>query len=230
MFSSSPASRCTISSPYIEEADTRVDTAKIDGIWTLDLSIPMLGDDIVHLEAGLEENIVEICTYGYNLPDGRIWVKDEALYQLLRTMNDGAEGIDTTIDTDAYNKYEPAIDAFIGKPMPHEMEGVTATRQLTSFTKADSKPSIGAELYTIGYVINIDPIEKAPYYLAGGAYVDSQLRVHWDGSDSNILVVIDGEAVGFVNPMWLYLDSGFDHCETREDLLKACDELIEDLQ
>ena len=207
----------------VEEADTRMDTAKIQGIWDLDLSINMLGADTVHLRAGLEENIVEIWTLGHNLPDGRIWVEDEALYQMLRTMNDGSESIDTTIETDAYNKYEAAIDAFIGKPMPHEMEGIAATRQLTSFTRADSKPSIGAEFYTIGYVINIEPKEKAPYYLAGGAYVDSQLRVHWDGSDSNILVVIDGEAVGFVNPMWLYLDGGLEACDTREDLLKACD-------
>ena len=60
--------------------------------------------------------------------------------------------------------------------------------------------------------------------------MDSQLRVHWDGSDSNILVVIDGEAVGYVNPMWLYIDGGLEACETREDLIKACDERIEDLQ
>lgn len=213
-----------------EEADTRVDTAKIEGIWNLDFSINMLGADTVLLSAGLEENIVEIWTLGHNLPDGRIWVEDEALYQFLRTMNDGPEGIDTTIEADSYNKYEASIDAFIGKPMPHEMEGVTATRQLTSFTKAASKPAIGAELYTIGYVINIEPKEKAPYYLAGGAYVDSQLRVHWDGSESNILVVIDGEAVGFMNPMSVYIDGVFDTCETREDLLKACDMRIVDLQ
>lgn len=198
------------------------DGSETDVVWGLDIFIGdpnadgWSGDDAFHLYAGLTENLVEVFG-GDNLPDGRIWVEDKALYQLIRTMMDTPDG---EIDQRAYEAYKDSVDSYLAQA-PDYVDGVTARRELIGFTLEAENEKLGAEVYTINDVCIVDPPEKAPQLLAGGAYVDSRLRIHGDGeAEQNNLVVVDGQPVGFVS--WEFLNhGGLDQFSAKEELIAA---------
>ncbi len=193
-----------------------------DVVWSLDVYLgdaeatEWSGDDVLYLWAGQTENVVQIFG-GSNLPREMVLVKDEALYQLIRT------GLDTEpapIDQAAYRKWQSIVDAWLAE-RSFDGDGVSVKRELTGFYLTREELALGAEFYLIESVGVVTPAEKAPSLLAGGAYVDSDLCIHYDGSENNILVLIDGEAAGFTSWMWLDIDRGLDRCATRDDLRRC---------
>lgn len=203
-----------------------VNGSDTDVIWSLDIYLGdpdaggWSGDDALYLFAGLAENVVEIFG-GANLPEGRVWAEDEALYQMVRTSMDTSDG---EIDQEAYERYKPYVDQFLASLDDYSGwpdAGVTVRRELTGFHAEIRDDRLGAALYPIGYAAIVNPPERAPLLLAGGAFVDSRLRLHEDGSGTQgVLVTVDGEAVGFVYYDFLGEDS-LDGYETKEALIEA---------
>lgn len=190
------------------------------GVWSLDFYIgdkeqgTYSGEDAVHLYAGLEENLVEVFA-GANLPGGRLWLEDEALYQRLRTKNDTPDG---KIDQEVHAAYRETVDAYLARPLP-ELAGETFTREMIGLRQVAEAPELGALVYCVADVYYTDPPERAIHTLAGGAYVDSRLRVHGVNGANN-LVVVDGVPIGFVSAEWLAFD-GLTQYSTAEELIAA---------
>lgn len=187
-------------------------------VWWLDFYVGDKGQDgysgeyAVHLYAGLEENLVEVSAGG-NLPEGRLCLEDKALYQRLRTQNDKPDG---EIDQEAYAAYRETVDAYLARSLP-EKDGVTFTRELTSFRQVAEAPELGALVYCVATVLSSNPPEKVLVTLSGGAYVDSQLRASGENEQNN-LVVVDGVPIGFVSWGWLEFD-GLTKYATAEELI-----------
>ena len=192
-----------------------------DVVWTLDFYLgekgqsAWSGDDAVHLFTGLEENIVEIFGGGH-LPSGRVWVEDEALYRRIRTQHDAPAG---EIDETAYAAYREGVEAYLDQMFPNldemfpDEEGVTVSWALTGFREVQARPELDAKVYEVGAVFTADPPERAPHIIAGGAYVDSELRIHgalW----ANLLVTAGDRALGFKSWEWLDIDGGLDQYDT----------------
>lgn len=199
-------------------------SGEIDAIWSLFIYLDgsdaegYSSDDGLCLSAGLEENLVEIFG-GVDLPGGRIWVEDEPLYQLVRTMMDTPDG---EIDQAAYARYQTEVDGYLAD-LPEFYSTVDAGihRELTRFSLKAESQRLNAQVYVIGCVCIVEPPEKAPQLLAGGAFVDSRMRVHEDGSSVNdLLVAVDGRAVGFT--WWENLEYGsLDQFADKEELIEA---------
>ena len=196
-----------------------------DVVWTLDFYLgekgqsAWSGDDAIHLFIGLEENLVEIFGGG-RLPSGRVWVKDEALYQRIRTQHDAPAG---EIDETAYAAYREGVEAYLDQMFPNldemfpDEEGIAVSWALTGFREVRARPELDAKVYEVGAVFTVDPPRWAPHIIAGGAYVDSELRIHgalW----ANLLVTAGDRALGFKSWEWLDLDGGLDQYDTVEAL------------
>lgn len=192
-----------------------------DVVWTLDFYLgekdqsAWSGDDAIHLFTGLEENIVEIFG-GNHLPSGRVWVEDEALYRRIRTQHDAPAG---EIDEAAYAAYREGVEAYLDQMFPNlderfpDEEGVTVSWTLTGFREVQARPELDAKVYEVGAVFTADPPERAPHIIAGGAYVDSKLRIHgalW----ANLLVTAGDRPLGFKSWEWLDIDGGLNQYDT----------------
>ena len=169
-------------------------------VWSLDCYLAPAGqdtysgDDALHLTAGLAENVVEVFGGG-SLPGGRVWLESGELYQLLRTSCD-SEGV---INETCYEKYRDLVDGYYDSRLEEVRDGGYVSWELTEFagvlgtTKEDGK---GAVAFRMEAAFRTDPPELAPQRLAGGMYVDSQLRAHGLDWQSVYLVTLDGEPVG----------------------------------
>lgn len=180
------------------------------------------GTTTLTLYAGLTENLVEIDLEGGNWKD--LWVDDPELYQLVRTVNDQ----DYQIDREALAAYQEAVDAYLlatddwanweeyGWEEPR-----VYTHELIGFRLVDQSQALNAQVYSIYDVYVTDPPEKAALYLAGGCYLDSQLRYHSVSSDPTglFLVAVDGKAAGFAPWEWLHEDGGLAQYNSKEELL-----------
>lgn len=184
----------------IDHADLTLNGSDTDVVWSLDCYIApkdqgvYSGENALHLQAGLEENVVEIFG-GENLPDGRVHLEDAALYQLLRTSCD-QEGF---INEYYYEKYRDLVDGYYDDRLEEVRDVGYTAWELTEFlgvlgtTKESGK---GAVAFRMGAAFVTDPPELAPHVLAGGAYVDSALRVHGLDWQNVYLVTLDDEPVG----------------------------------
>lgn len=184
----------------IDHADLTINGSDTDVVWSLDCYIApknqgiCSGADALHLQAGLEENVVEIFG-GENLPDGRVHLEDAALYQLLRTSCD-QEGF---INEYYYEKYRDLVDGYYNGRLEEVRDAGYTAWEFTEFlgvlgtTKESGK---GAVAFRMGAAFVTDPPELAPHVLAGGAYVDSALRVHGLDWQNVYLVTLDEEPVG----------------------------------
>ncbi|WP_298022320.1 hypothetical protein [uncultured Dysosmobacter sp.] len=186
----------------------------MESIWWLDIYLGDSGDDALYLYAGLEEDVVEILG-GANVLGNRICVKDRPLYWLVRTAQDPPDG---EIDQAAYESYREAVDGYLaGLPQYPNVR-----RELTAFSQVAESQRLNAQVYAIGCVCIADPPEEPPAgILAGGAFIDSQLRVHEDGNSAlNMLVIVDGRVVGFTG--WESLEYGsLEQFETKEELIRT---------
>lgn len=175
-------------------------------IWSLWMYVSFSPDDgldadnLLGLSAGFTEDLVCI-SGGTNLPDGYFYVDDSDLYGMVRSMYD----YPTMIDEAALAAYQDTIDQYIADEQS-SCGNPAATVELLSLEKTLERSDIGVEVYTVGTVWTSDSPEELLPSMAGGAYFDSQLRLHPDGNSarSNMLV-IDGTPVGFLN--WEALDA-----------------------
>ena len=175
-------------------------------VWSLWMYVSFSPDDdldtdnLLGLSAGFTEDLVCI-SGGANLPDGYFYVNDSDLYWMVRSMYDTP----TTIDETALAAYQDTIDQYIADEQG-SCGNPAVTVELLSLEKTLDRSNIGVEVYTIGTVWTSDSPEELLPSMVGGAYFDSQLRLHPDGNSarSNMLV-IDGTPVGFLN--WEALDA-----------------------
>ena len=178
----------------VDHDELTVNGSDNDVIWSLDFYIApkdqggYSGDDAVYAWAGLEENIVEFFG-GTNVPEGRVWVEDEPLYQLLRTQNDTPDNIDQA----AYAAHKDTVDGFFNGRLAEVWDGGYSAWELTYFALEAENKDLDAQVYGLGAVYSTDPPELACQMLAGGAYVDSALRAHGLEWYPVRLLVVDGQ-------------------------------------
>lgn len=175
-----------------------------DVVWTLDCYLApkdqetYSGDDALYLQAGLEENVVEVFG-GANLPGGRLHLEREALYQLLRTSLDTPDDI----DQEAYAACKALTDAYYDARLAQvSADGGFVGWELTGFREADEEAALDARAYAISAAFYTDPPEGALRLLAGGMYVDSSLRAHGLDWQRVYLVTIGGESAGVLRQDW----------------------------
>ncbi len=199
----------------------QVDKEKIDGIsypglWTVEFyegdhnTAPRL-----LLSAGLTENLVELSREGI---EGSIYLEDAALYQLIRTMCDYHTS--PNIDQDAYARYRDVVDDEFDA---YFADADISTRwELTDFYLLHEYAPLGVEVYYAGRAYSSDPPEDILLHLAGGSYVDSQLRLHPVPGGLPVLLVMDGQAKGFCDYDQLPLRPNLkEPPESREAFLEA---------
>lgn len=175
-----------------------------DVVWTLDCYLApkdqetYSGDDALYLQAGLEENVVEVFG-GANLPGGRLHLESEALYQLLRTSLDTPDDI----DQEAYAACKALTDAYYDARLAQvSADGGFVGWELTGFREADDEAALDARAYAISAAFYTDPPEGALRLLAGGMYADSSLRAHGLDWQRVYLVTIGGEPAGVLRQDW----------------------------
>ena len=175
-----------------------------DVVWTLDCYLApkdqetYSGDDALYLQAGLEENVVEVFG-GANLPGGRLHLESEALYQLLRTSLDTPDDI----DQEAYAACKALTDAYYDARLAQvSADGGFVGWELTGFREADEEAALDARAYAISAAFYTDPPEGALRLLAGGMYADSSLRAHGLDWQRVYLVTIGGEPAGVLRQDW----------------------------
>lgn len=167
-------------------------------LWTLEVPIVpatnFADTGILRLRAGLEENVVEVSGLE-NLPGGTVYLKNQELYQLVRTSHDYEGFINETY----YEKYRDIVDGYFDSRLAEVSDAGYVSWQLSEFlgvlgtTKQDGK---GVVAFRMKAAYRTDPPELAPDRIAGGAYVDSQLLVHGLDFQNVYLVTLDGEPMG----------------------------------
>lgn len=169
-------------------------------IWTLSMYVDAPPDDKLNqenelrLSAGLQENLV--CIWGGNaFPNGKFYVEDNELYWIVRSIND----TDSSIDEVVLSTYQNVIEQYIAEEQSH-IENSAITVELLSVKEQIDINDIGVKVYTIGTVWTSDSPEELFKCMAGGGYIDSELRLHPDGNSSKPnLLVIDGTAMGYLS-------------------------------
>lgn len=167
-------------------------------LWTLEVPIVpatnFAGTGTLYLNAGLEENVVEICG-GEGLPSGPVYLRSPELYQLVRVSRDYEGFINETY----YEKYRDIVDGYFDSRLAEVSDAGYVSWQLSEFlgvlgtTKQDGK---GVVAFRMKAAYRTDPPELAPDRIAGGAHVDSQLLVHGLDWQNVYLVTLDNEPVG----------------------------------
>jgi len=198
------------------------------GLWTIMLPLertdPNTGQSydpfLLSLDAGLAENLVQIELYS----EGRraLWVEDEGLYDLIRGRDyyPCILGRSDQIDREALALYQEAVDAYLVENDYWAGADISYTHELIGFELADQSPALNAQVYHITAVFVTDPPELAAARLAGGCYLDGQLRYHPMSSDPReLLVTMDGKALGIASLSWLHDDGGLAQYESKEALL-----------
>lgn len=183
-----------------------------DTIWTLYMYVNAPPNDELNYDhkldlcAGLRENIV--CIWGGKaFPDGKYYVEDSELYWLVRSINDSDNSIDETILSD----YQDTVDKYLSDAQV-QCGNPAIQVELLSIEERFSRSDIGVEVYTIGTVWISESPEDLLKCMAGGAYIDSQLRLHPDGNTAmSNLLLINKKPVGFIS--W----DGLDEIESRQD-------------
>lgn len=167
-------------------------------LWTLDVPIipaaNYSGRGTLHLSAGLEENVVEVSGRD-GLPAGTLYLENQELYQLVRTSQDYEGFINETY----YEKYRDIVDGYFDSRLEEVKDAGYVSWELSEFlgvlgtTKQDGK---GVVAFRMKAAFSTDPPELAPDRIAGGAYVDSQLRAHGLDWQNVYLVTLDNEPMG----------------------------------
>lgn len=167
-------------------------------LWTLDVPIIPAGNysgrGTLHLSAGLEENMVEVSGRD-GLPAGTLYLENQELYQLVRTSSDYGGFINETY----YEKYQDIVDGYFDSRLEEVKDAGYVSWELSEFlgvlgtTKQDGK---GVVAFRMKAAFSTEPPELAPDRIAGGAYVDSQLRVHGLDWQNVYLVTLDDDPMG----------------------------------
>lgn len=177
-----------------------------------DLKLRLTSGETITLGAGLEEDVIMVNhserAYGscFRSPE---------LYWLLRTEYDSGVDGKRTIDQEALERYREAVEGYLAR-----LAFAPEVRvELTAFALAQENPALNAQVWQVGTDLTTDPPELAAR-LVGNGYVDSRLRMHPITGDwpENLLVTVNGEALGFRNGNWLDSLGGLDQYGSVEEL------------
>ena len=157
------------------------------------------------------------------LTDGRVFLRNDALYQLVRTNMDNPEDAnpqETHIDEAVYQQYQRNIQGYLeDADQQFSYPDVAYQRKLTDVSLYAESDFLQVKIYCIGTVVTTEPPEAAASLIAGGGFVDSALQLHEDGNGSdNFMVCADGHCVGFVG--WEFAEQ-LDAFQTQEELVAA---------
>lgn len=158
--------------------------------------------DVLRLYAGLAENLVQVVGVetdrewhltleGYvpHVP-GSVWLESPELYRLLRTSMDTPD--DLLADPASYAPYRDAIAAHLDRVCASSWDGRYTSWDIVEFAREDGWTGFTdgniLEVYWVKSAFRTEPPEDAVRLLAGGMYVDSQLRAF--GLDANPLLVV----------------------------------------
>ena len=207
-------------------------------VWTLDCYLAPAGqdtysgDDALHLTAGLAENVVEVFSGG-SLPGGRVWLESGELYQLIRTSCDPPA--DLLPDPSAYAPYQEAIAAHLDGVCARAWEGRYTGWDIVEFAREDGWTGFSdgttLEVWFVRSAFRAEPAEEALQMLAGGMYVDSQLRAYGLDSAPLLLVAVPagGEPVPLAFVPWDWWEglplAGVDSLEAALPLIAQAGEL-----
>ena len=227
----------------IDHAGLTLNGSTADVVWTLDCYLDPQGqgtyseDDALYLWAGLEENVVEVFG-GANLPGGRLHLESEALYQLIRTSLDTPEEL--LAAPASYAPYQEAIAAHLDQVCASSWDGRYTSWDIVEFAREDGwlgfTDGSRLEIYWVKSAFRTNPPEDAVQLLAGGMYVDSQLRAF--GLDAAPLLVVAVPPEGAPYPLafvpwdwWGELPlAGLNTLEEAVPLLAQAGELCADTQ
>ena len=171
-------------------------------------------DEWVLLCAGPEENIVEIWHHERYRTALQFFVKDEALYQLVR----GSYATDDVIDEAAFSRYGDFLNARAQETVDDSRETANEFSllpytgyQILQFEKIDSFERDGARYEVYEWDVAFLHDDPARAELAGGMWLDSELRVRDRESDIYFVVRISGDMVEHAFFHWeLYSNAEFE--------------------
>lgn len=178
-----------------------------------DMTLYLSGGKELILETGLIENVVKISDKTGDFQ----YFRAPALYWLLRKQYDSEEK-ENAIDRAAYETYQEAVEGYLTE----EAWDPAVRVKLTDFSLKQESEALGAQVWVIEAELTTDPPELA-VKLVGNGYVDSQLRMYPISGDgpSNLMVVMDGEVLGFRDWTWFLDFGGLEQYATREELRGA---------
>jgi len=180
-----------------------------------EIQITLAEAPVLALIAGTVENQVEI-----RQEDHMLCVSDEELYWIVRTCNDTEPA---GIDPVGYELCRELVDGHLNTipELPADMKKEQVTKELLGLTLADSSAKLNAQAWRMQVAWNVEPPEKAPWLVAGGAQVDSQLRCRGMNASATYIIVVDDEPIGFVG-WWFLMDKTLDEqFDTKEALIAA---------
>ena len=180
-----------------------------------EIQITLADAPVLTLLAGTVENQVEI-----RQENQMLCVSNEELYWIVRTCNDVEPA---GIDPVGYELCRELVEGHLNyiPELPADMQKEQVTKELLGLTLADSSEKLNAQAWCMSVAWNVNPPEKAPWLVAGGAQVDSQLRCRGMNASETYIIVVDGEPIGFVG-WWFLMDKTLDdQFATKEDLIAA---------
>ena len=154
-------------------------------MWRLEANLGQL-----KMGCNLQENIVCVQFDG----DDKAYFRDKTLYDLVRHSRDYAE----TIDQASYEEFKPQLDAVMQRTLDNYATnpGEFTAYQLTRFTKVwqyATEDGNRADVYRFDYAL----IPEKPLEIgwAGGAYLDSQMRMQGFSDCGNVAVRYRGDTL-----------------------------------
>lgn len=181
-------------------------------VW--DMTLSLTDGRKLDFGAGVQEDIVKVLDQSD--PGHSRYFRAPELYWTLRREYDSGSGMGT-IDQDALEKYQEAVDSYLAQ----QVFAPEVCVNLTEFALVQENTLWNAQVWEIGSELTTDPPELAPRYVGNGT-VDSKLRMQpitGEGPD-NLLVTLDGKVLGYRNFSWLEAE-GLGQYNTVEQLKEA---------
>lgn len=155
-------------------------------------------DEWVGLYAGLDENVVWVWHHESYAPVVKFFVKDEALYQLVR----GSYVADGVIEEEAFARYAEVIRARAQETVDQSRENADAFSllpytgyEILRFEMIDSFERDGAQYVVYAWDVAFLHDDPTKVGWAGGMWLDSELRVRSLELDTCFVVCLSPDAV-----------------------------------
>ena len=163
------------------------------GLWAADFRFQPW-DAQVHLTAGLQENVVCLTAEGF--PDQALYLEDQDLYRILRTVHD----VPRAVEEEVYARSRGLIEYYYNTLLEDlsQLDGGFDRWVVNTLTPAQEREDLQAQAYEMAAALYAPTPELAARQLAGGMYLDSQLRTFGLDAQYAFLVTIGGIPAGIL--------------------------------